>query len=152
MTLRPVLLPLVLAAVACGYTTRFMPTNASSRPMKPRDASTVTLFLTSAPNRAFEEVGILTSSHTGAYSLSSDDEVILGLREKAAEVGCDAVLLAHETENVAGYVASSGQISTSTLKSYRATCIMFTAEAPASPPATGPAAVAPGSAPVAGSP
>jgi hypothetical protein len=145
-----------LVVSACGYSTRFMPTNASPTAMKPRDPSSVTLFLTSRPTQTFVEVGILTSSHDGAFSLSNDDEVILGLREKAAEVGCDGVLLAHETENIQGQVTSSGQISTTTLKSFRATCIMFggppASPAAGAPPEPLPGAVGAGSTPTAGTP
>lgn len=119
-----------LATAACGIRTSFTPTNVAPRPLVPRPESTVEMFTATAPKRPYVEVGLVTSSHAGGYSLATDDEVILGLRKKAAEIGCDAVVITAETGNTVGTV-TQGNVNTRTLKSFRAVCAMYTeAEGP----------------------
>jgi hypothetical protein len=118
---------LVLAstAVACGYNTSFTPTNVPPHPLAARAEASVEMFTATAPKRPYVEVGLISSQHDGMYSLSSDDEVMLGLRKKAAQIGCDAVVVTAETGNLVGTV-SSNTVNTRTLKSFRAVCAMYT--------------------------
>jgi hypothetical protein len=94
------------------------------RAMQPRAPETVQLFLSSAPAQQFVEVGILGSSHASAYSSASDDQVILALRDKAASVGCDGVVMESETNTYFGQ-ASAGTVTVDAKKRFRAVCIMF---------------------------
>ena len=127
MNLRVAIAALALAstAVACGYSTSFTPTNVPPRPLEARPEASVELFTSTPPKRPYVEVGLLSSQHDGMYSLSSDDEVMLGLRKKAAQVGCDAVVVTAETGNLVGTVSST-TVNTRTLKSFRAVCAMYT--------------------------
>src|SRR5262245_12784336 len=88
---------LFVCAFGCGYQTRYTPTNTPPRAMETRPIESVVLFTTSAPTQPFVEVGLLSSGHSGYFSTATDEEVLVGLREKAAEVGCDAVVLQSET-------------------------------------------------------
>lgn len=110
--------------MGCGYKTRFVPTNTPPRVMKPRSVDTVTLFMADKPKRPFVEVGMIASGHTGYFSSATDEDVLLGLREKAAEVGCDGVILQSETTTE---MATAGTISASTtaIKRFRAVCILY---------------------------
>lgn len=112
------------ALLACGYRTRFVPTNTPPRAMKPRSADSVAMFTSSKPTRPFVEVGMLSSEHKGYFSSSTDEEVVLGLREKAAEVGCDGVILEAETTTE---MATAGTMTASTkaIKKFRAACILY---------------------------
>jgi hypothetical protein len=118
------------AIAGCGYRTSFTPTNIPPHEMHARAPATVELLTASRPTRPFVEVGLLSSGHAGAYSLSTDEEVMLGLREKAAEVGCDAVLVEAETTNyvVSSYStgANTASATTEALKKFRAACILYT--------------------------
>jgi hypothetical protein len=101
--------------------------------MRARSAASVALFTSSAPTKPFVEVGLLSSAHASQYSTSGDEEVILALRTKAAEIGCDAVIVQAETGYVTGQISSMGQISTDTKKKYRAACIVYSDSAEVSP-------------------
>ena len=122
---RTIIVSLLVTVTACGIRTSFTPTNLPPRPMQRRAPESVLMFTSTAPTRPFVEVGLISSAHAGAYSLANDDEVILGLRNKAAEVGCDAVYLQAETTSHFAQ-ASGNTASTRALKSFRAACIMFT--------------------------
>lgn len=113
----------------CGHTTGFTPTNLPPHEMKARPEASVELFTTQPPTKPFVEVGLLTSTHSSTWSSSTDEEVLLGLRTKAAEVGCDAVVVTSETNQLSGYVASSGDVSARNFKRFRAACVMWKGDA-----------------------
>jgi hypothetical protein len=96
--------------------------------MHTRTPSSVEILTAARPTRPFVEVGLLSSAHAGGLSTASDEEVLLGLREKAAEVGCDGVLVEAETNN---YVATEHTISA--LKKFRAACILYTDDSKGQP-------------------
>lgn len=120
---------LVCSSSCARVSSDFTPTNTPPRAMRARPIESVLLFTSSKPEKPFVEVGLIASARN---AFATDEATILALRTKAAEVGCDAVLLASETTN---YVAGSS--TTSDLKRYRAACIMFTEES--APTAAAPA-------------
>jgi hypothetical protein len=89
------------------------------------------LFTTSVPKRAFVEVGVLTSSHGSSYSSSNEVELMMGLRTKAAEVGCDGVVVTKETNVETAHLSPGSkpgavvQVDTVQKKLFRASCIVF---------------------------
>jgi hypothetical protein len=128
-----IMLAAMSVGAGCGVTTGFTPTNVPPHAMQARSTDSVALFTSSAPTRPFVEVGLLSSAHASQYSTSGDEEVILALRTKAAEVGCDGVVMQAETGYVSGQVSSMGQITTDTKKRYRAACIVYSDGAGAKP-------------------
>ena len=120
---------LLFASGCARVSSSFTPTNTPPHAMHARPIDSVLLFTSSKPVQPFVEVGIIGSARN---AFATDEATILELRKKAAEVGCDGVLLASETTN---YVA--GASTTSDLKRYRAACIVFTeASAPATTTST----------------
>jgi hypothetical protein len=88
---------LLFAFVACAPNVMFVPTNASPRPLYPRPPETVQVFSSSVPTKPFVEVGIITAETAmrgqHGVALSSAAELIEALREKGAELGCDALIV-----------------------------------------------------------
>lgn len=126
MNTRAILVLSSLLLAACGYRTAFTPTNTPPHPMSARPEASVEMFTATPPSRPFVEVGLLTSAHAGYFSTSSDEEVMMGLRKKGAEMGCDGVFVTQETSRVVGSVSKAGDINTYNLKTFRAACIVFT--------------------------
>lgn len=121
---------LTLSLTACGVQTHYTPTNLPPRPMHPRSPESVLMFTSSAPTRPFVEVGLVTSAHASGYSTATDDDVILGVRKQAADIGCDGVVFQSETTSLVGSV-QQGDVRTWNIKKFRAACIMFTDDQPA---------------------
>jgi hypothetical protein len=124
---------------ACGHQVAFTPLAVPPRPLQPRPESSVELFTASKPTRPYVVVGELGSRHDGAFSTSTDDEVLLALRTAAAEVGCDAVVLTSEADHT-NLLVYGNKGSTKTTKTFGAVCAVYT-DAPA-PAAAAPAAPA----------
>lgn len=133
---------LLLAAVAgCGTKLAFTPLAVPPRPLQPRAESTVEMFLSSKPKRPYVAVGTIGSAHEGRFSTDTSEEVLLALRTKAAEVGCDAVVLTSETDREIAW-ATGNQVSSTTLKTFEALCVVYSESAPAeAAPATSAAAI-----------
>jgi hypothetical protein len=108
---------LLFASGCARVSSSFTPTNMPPHAMHARPIDSVLLFTSSKPVQPFVEVGIIGSERN---QYATDEATILELRKKAAEVGCDGVLLASETTN---YVVGA---STQDVKRYRAACIVFT--------------------------
>jgi hypothetical protein len=68
---------------------------------------------------------MLEAQQESAYSLDAKEDVLRKLRERAAAVGCDAVVLSGD-HNSAGHVYTLDGGMTTTLKGYRAACVVYT--------------------------
>jgi RsmE family RNA methyltransferase len=84
----PILLLTLFAA--CSQTVQFTPTNALPRALPRRSAEQVHVFATNAPEAAYVEIGLLQTRQC-----DPDDfpQVIQELRQRAADQGCDGVIL-----------------------------------------------------------
>lgn len=127
----------LVIATACGTTTRFSPTNPSPRPMQPRDPGSVHVYTTGHPDVPFTEVGVIQSRQSSRLSLHEMPEIIREMRKKAANIGCDGVIINGANNTVVGHENTDGSGSTGTLEGYWGACIMYEAPRGAS------AAVAP---------
>lgn len=113
---------LALALAGCGTTVRYMQTNTPPKQMAKRSPQSVQFYTGSMPTVPFLEVGLIEAQQQGQLSVDSPETVLWKLREKAAEIGCDGVLVRSEN----AVVGSSGQYgSTSTLRGYAGTCIVY---------------------------
>ena len=125
-----------LLFAACGTTTQWVPTNPSPRPLGPRDPMTVEIWTTGVPNRAYTEVGIITARQSSELSTDDMPQIINELRAKAAEIGCDAVMLQGKDDKVVGGSSThhgTGGGSTTTLEGYWGACLVYLDDAPAAP-------------------
>jgi hypothetical protein len=143
---------LALLVAACGTTTQVVPTNPSPRALVPRSPDAVDVFTTSAPPRPFVEVAIIQARQSSQYSVDSMPEIIAAMREQAARVGCDGVVIHGESNKV---VSSGGWgemgTNTSSLDGYWGACIVYTVETfsddvPVAAPAAATAPAAPAAA------
>jgi hypothetical protein len=89
MRLLPLLaVPLFTACLSLPKSfTTFTATNQPSRPMRARAIDSVEVYTSSVPSRPYAEVGLLRTS--GHFA----DDAVNGMREEAARVGCDGVIV-----------------------------------------------------------
>jgi hypothetical protein len=124
---------------ACGTRLVVTNTNTPPRAMTPRSPESVQVFSTSPPPAPYVEVALIEARQQSEYSVDRENVVIDKLRKKAGEMGCDGLVMTGSADSVVGSSDDkSGYVRT--LKGYKATCIVFTGEAPASKDAapTGP--------------
>ena len=129
---------LMLALTGCGTSISYMPTNPPPRPLAARPFVTVEVFTASKPARPFVEIGLIEAQQESACSRDAPAEVLIKLREEAARVGCDGIILLGANDSVVGQSGMHGNGGyTATLKGYRAACFCYRDPAPAgaqSPP------------------
>lgn len=121
---------IAMMTAGCGVKTTYVPTNPSPRPMAARPASQVAVFTTKLPQRPYTEVGILEAQAENQFI--EMPELIRTLRDKAGEIGCDAIIMTTASNEVVG-----GKHGVATHKGHRATCVVFSTPAPAAPATTG---------------
>ncbi len=113
----------------CGTTVQFTPTNASPRPLVARSADSVAIITTGTPNQPYVEVGLLEARQESAASSDEMPEIIQAMRQEAATIGCDAVVLngRADTYQSSVHTDSQGRVhgSGTTLEGYIGTCIVF---------------------------
>lgn len=136
---------LAIAAVflsGCGFSVSYTKTNASPRRLAPRQPSTVEVLTVAPPERPFVEVGLFEIEQESPQSGDSA-EMLEKLREEAATVGCDALVITGHTQRVqsassdhhgtvsgsrgsgsANYRGSS-QHHINTVRGQRAACIVY---------------------------
>ena len=137
--MRSLLPALLLAAAACGTTTRFVATNPSPRPLQARAAETVDVYTTGAPSVAYTEVGIIQSRQSSELSRDDMPEIIQKMRGEAAKIGCDGVIINGASDKVvgSGYGDAHGSSSsTDTLEGFWGACIVYLPQGEAAPGAT----------------
>ena len=128
----------VIACVAaCGTTTQFTPTNPSPRQMQPRDPATVHVYSAGKPDVPYVEVGIIQARQSSEFSTHNMPEIIGEMRARAAEIGCDGVIINGANNTVVGHEDLIGPGSTDTLEGFWGACVMYEAprEAATTPPA-----------------
>ncbi len=114
-----------LVLVGCGTTVRVTPTNTPPTPLRAKRADEVPVFSAATPSRPFVEVALLEAQQESAYSTDDQTAVIAELRKRAGTYGCDALIMNGSADTVVGS-SSNGNGTVSTLKGYRATCIVWT--------------------------
>jgi hypothetical protein len=80
-------------AAGCGTSIHTTPINPAPRPMAPRDPASVELFSSGAPQRVHVDVAFLEAEESSSFSTHRTPEMLSKLREKGAQLGCDAVVI-----------------------------------------------------------
>lgn len=101
----------------------FTKTNRPPRPMRARSVESVELLTTGVPTRAYTEVGMIRAEANGRDGMS---DAITAMREKAAAVGCDGVIVTSTGSGSYGHVAYGGA------------CFLYAESTTWQPPASGP--------------
>lgn len=117
----------------------YTPLNEPPRRLAPRSPATVEVYASARPPRPGVEVGLIEIEQQSPAS-GGTPEMVDKVRRRAAEIGCDAVLLSEPTDRVQSYSGSSmGQVQRGTgmymgthtarpnyVRSHRATCFVYT--------------------------
>jgi hypothetical protein len=130
----------LLFLAACGTTITAVPTNRPVHTMQPRDAMSVEMFTSGPPQRPYVEVAYLESQQESDFSVDGAPTVLTKMREQAAAMGCDGLIIGGANDAVVGSTWR-GNGATTTLRGYRGTCVQWI-DAPAQaavPPAPAPA-------------
>src|SRR6185503_19557415 len=110
-------LALFVVLAACGTQARFLPLNPPPHRLTPRAPETVEFHASGPPSRPFVDIGVIeTLQESGATPL---EDVLARLRVEAGRLGCDGVVFLGGNDQV---VAVD---SVSTLRGYRASCIVY---------------------------
>jgi hypothetical protein len=135
----------VALAAGCGTSIQSTMINPAPHPMQSRPPESVEIYSSGPPQRPYIDVAYLEAEQQSAYSGDDTAQFIGHLRERAAAMGCDGVVL--------GGVTHAAEPTTDihlTRKGLTATCVMYVPETmaatPPPPPAGPPPATAPGQA------
>jgi hypothetical protein len=110
----------LLVATGCGTALTQTAINAPPHAMPPRPAASVEILSSGPPTRPHVDVAILQAQQE-AYSLDDNNDMIGKLREQAARLGCDALVINGPDNGTFGE-----NHNTWTLHGYFATCIAYT--------------------------
>lgn len=115
---------LALGAIGCGTTVQYAATNAPIRAMRARPPETVRVFSSGVPNVPYTEVGILQARQSSTWSVDQMPEIIEEMRARAAEIGCDGILITSRADKTTLY-ADPHHIHMGTREGYQGACIQF---------------------------
>lgn len=96
----------LLPLFACGHALHYSALNPPPRPLSPRAPASVEVFMSGRPTRAFVDVGLFEIEQNTPGSGGSD-EMIAKVRARAANVGCDALILGEPSERVQSVTGQS---------------------------------------------
>ena len=117
----------LLALAACGTTVRTIMINQPPRPMQARPMEEVQMFTSGAPARQFVDVAYLEAEQDSEWSSDMTPEFFTKLRERAASLGCDGVVIGNPTHRDAPGFGTKGD-GRNFVNGITATCIMFVDE------------------------
>lgn len=84
---------LALSLAACGTSVKAIEINPAPRAMSPRPPATVELFTSGPPQRPYVDVALLEAEEESSFSSDKTPEMLTALRERGAQMGCDAIVL-----------------------------------------------------------
>jgi hypothetical protein len=111
---------LIVAAAGCGTRTKYVQTNTPPATLRARMPHEVEI-LDKAPTRPFLQIGLFEAGQATAYNKT--DAIVQKLRREAGKIGCEALLIETTSEN--------GAVG---LKSFKAACLVYTAQPAAAAP------------------
>ena len=114
----------LLALVGCGTTVRTIMINQPPRPMTPRPALEVQLLTSGPPQRPYVDVAYLEAEQDSEWSADATPEFFTKVRERAANLGCDAVVIGNPTHRNAGAMPFNKD-GRNLVNGVTATCIMY---------------------------
>ncbi len=133
-------------AAGCGTAISTTTINPAPRPLRPRPAETVQIFSSGPPQRPYIDVALLEAEQETGFSFDNTPEMLSHLRVRAAQMGCDGIVLGGVT-HAGDVVASVATDASASKKGITATCIVYPPQALATRPRSSPPAPAPPSAP-----
>ncbi len=110
----------VMVLAACATSVTYTPLNPSPHGRRPLGKGGPDVYMSSAPDRTFTEIGMLEAQQESAYSSDEAADIIRELKAEAVRYGCEGLIIVGANDRVVG--TKSGVM---TLKGYRATCIVY---------------------------
>src|SRR5262245_50704835 len=89
-----------LGLTGCGTNVTYTPTNRPPRALVRHSVQSVDVFSSGRPSRPHVEVGILEATQQTRLSVDETPEIIATLREQAAALGCDALVILGSADTV----------------------------------------------------
>lgn len=123
--------PLLLAVLAgsllagCGTFTDFTPINAPPHPLQPRSAASVEVFSSGPPARRHVDVALVEVEQTHSLNEQGTGLMIQRMREQAAAIGCDAIVLRGVTDHQGAQPGSGWDLVDPGSTKREATCVVY---------------------------
>jgi hypothetical protein len=135
-------------AAGCGTYAEATPLNAPPRALNPRAAETVEVYASSPPSEPHVDVAIIRVDQTVGAPHEGLDTMVAELREKAGQMGCDALFISGASERAGVPPGDVLNLLDPGSHLLMATCIAYLAPKPPplaarTPVAASPAAPAP---------
>ena len=133
--MRLTLAVLICFCVGCANV-QVTPLNPPAQTPPMRGPDEVTVYMTKAPERAYDEAYIIRSD------AGNSRDALSAMRKRAGELGCDGLVISGSADRVVSTPDGRGNASVSMREGYIGSCIIFrTPAAPdVAPPAPAPAA------------
>lgn len=117
---------LLTPLAGCGTYATATPLNEPPHPMTPRAPETVEVFSSGPPPRAHADVALLEVEQYDRFD-GGTPKILAELRKKAAEMGCDAVVIGARSERDGAQPGSGWDLLDPGSRTLHATCILYTA-------------------------
>jgi len=122
----------VASAAGCGTSIQATMINSAPHAMRPRSLASVEIFSSGPPRRPYVDVAYLEAEQQSSYSFDDTADFLARLREQAARMGCDGVVIGSVTHAADPVASVTANVNTSR-KGLTATCIVYLPDAAAPP-------------------
>jgi hypothetical protein len=128
--MRTPLLLFVLGASlgGCGTFVDFTPINDPPHPLEPRSSASVEVFSSGPPARPHVDVALVEVEQTHSLNEQGTGLMIQRMREQAAAIGCDAIVLRGVTDHQGAQPGSGWDLVDPGSTKREATCIVYDEE------------------------
>jgi hypothetical protein len=109
----------------CGTFVDFTPLNESPRPLSPRALGSVEVFSSGAPTRPHVDVALVEAVQTHSLNEQGTGLMVQRMREQAAAMGCDAIVLGGATDHQGAPPGSGWDLLDPGATKRQATCIVY---------------------------
>ena len=114
---------LIIAVTGCGTSIREIAINPAPHAMHARSPESVQVFTSGPPQgRQFTDVAYLEAEQQSGYSLDDTPQFMTDLRQRAAQLGCDGLVIGAPTSAVAPPIVFKTPVNQ---KGIVATCIVY---------------------------
>jgi hypothetical protein len=108
----------------CGLALQRIPLAASTKPLVPRAASAVDLYVSGRPSVPTRDLALLTVEEESVYAARSEAEALERLRDEAGRIGCDGLVLLGPSGGVGSGIDGKHARN---LRGFRGACIEYLA-------------------------
>jgi hypothetical protein len=114
-----------LLVAGCGTFVEFTPINSPPHLLSPRSPESVEMLSSGSPARPHVDVALLEVEQTHSFNEEGTGLMIRRLREQAAAMGCDAVVLGGVTDHQGAQPGSGWDLLDPGSTKRQATCVVY---------------------------